>query len=267
MEKKARILSRTASRALTSLAEGVFSHTVDIALWLAIYTAEASIPQSTSGQLWRAQVAADRFLRDVNYEVIKNALITAKRQGWIKKNRRHTMPEITQNGRKRLASMMPIYDEKRVWDGRIHLITYDIPEHRASERHLLRTYLKRIGSGRLQDSVWITPYNPIDVIRSFVEERKLVGTVIVSNLGKDGAIGEEDVHSLIVRVYSLEKLSNRYTKWLREYSSRNVDHWAVIQFLSILRDDPQLPFSLLPQWWKGREAYERVKRSLQKVII
>src|SRR3989337_1644773 len=105
---------------------------------------------------------------------------------------RHAIPEITKEGRKRLRRLIPRYDEKRVWDGRMHLVTYDIPERRYSDRQLLRMYLKKIGCGRLQDSVWITPYNPVDIIRAFVEKHDLAGTVIVSDMGDGGAIGEED---------------------------------------------------------------------------
>ncbi len=193
-----------------------------------MFAADLSVPQSTSGQVFRAQWAADRFLSQVNYDVIKDAIKHARRRGWFRHSRkRHALPEITQAGKKRLADILPHYDEQRVWDGRMHLVTYDIPERRYADRQLLREYLKRIGCGRLQDSVWMPPYNPIDTIRTFVEERDLTGTVIVSDMGKDGAIGEEDRRSLIVGVYRLEELNDRYEDWLQEHIS--LDHWSVIK--------------------------------------
>ncbi len=254
---------------LLDLTEGVFSHAVDFSLWLTIYSAELSIPFGASGKIGRAQFAADRFLEYVNYDVIKDAIKHARRRGWLAQSkRRYALPEITEAGRKRLVSVIPRYDEARVWDGRMHLVTYDIPERRYADRQLLREYLKRIGCGRLQDSVWITPYNPIDTIRTFMEERDLAGTVIVSDMGEGGAIGEEDRRELIVRVYNMEELSDRYEHWLHKYPSKlSVDHWVVVQFLSILADDPQLPFPLLPSWWQGIKAYERVKHWLSKVYF
>lgn len=267
MTGKIRKASRSASRALLSLAEGVFSHSVDFVLWLTMYMAELSVPFESYGKVWRAQMAADRFLNQVNFDVIKHALATAKRQKWIEKNSRYARPEITKAGKRRLAEVLPVYDEKRSWDGRMHLVTYDIPEQRSNDRHLLRDYLRRIGCSRLQDSVWITPYNPIDIVRSFMTDRGLADTIIVSDMGKDGAIGDEDLRSLLVRIYHLEDINNCYKEWLKEFGDGRIDHWAMIRFLSILRDDPQLPFALLPKWWKGGEAYQRVKPLLKKVLI
>jgi len=83
--------------------------------------------------------------------------------------------------------------------------------------------------------------------------------VIVSDMGRDGSIGEEDIRGLIVRVYELEKLNDRYKEWLEEFDGETIDRWAVMLFLSILKDDPQLPFVLLPKWWKGDIVYQKVK--------
>lgn len=252
-------------RKFQRVTEGLFSHAVDMALWSTVFFADLTVPSSRSGKVWRAQIEADRFLSQVNYEVIKNSIITAKRNGWVKKSSRHAMPEITEAGKKRLATAIPQYDEIRKWDGRLHLITYDIPEAKADDRHLLRGILRRIGCGRLQDSVWITPYNPIGILQSFIKKHDLSGSLIVSDLGKDGAIGEEDIHALIVRVYRLDDLNKRYLELLKDI--KELDHWLVMRFLTILKDDPQFPVSLLPSWWKGEEAYRRVKPFLQKVIM
>lgn len=254
------------SRKALLAAEGVFAHTVDMALWLSIYFAEMSLPQSASGQLWRAQRAADRFLDHVNYEVIKNAMLTAKKRGWVKTVRRGALPEITKEGRRRLLSVIPLYDNKRVWDERMHLVTYDIPEKDKSQRELLRKQLIRIGCGKLQDSVWMTPYDPIDTLRTFIEERSLGGTIIISNLGRDASIGEENLQGLVVRIYKLEELNKRYEKWIKDVETlKSMDQLALFGYLSILRDDPQLPFDLLPKWWKGDKAYKRVKERIKKL--
>lgn len=254
---------------LLDAAEGVFSRTVDMALWLVVFTGEVSLPQSTSGQISRAQFAADRFLEHVNYDVIKEAIKHARRRGWLTPaRRRHAQEAITKEGKKRLAMVIPQYDRERAWDGRMHLVTYDIPETKRGDRDMMREYLRRIGCGRLQDSVWMTPYNPVDTLHGFIEERGLSGTVIVSDMGEGGAIGEEDVRALIVRVYRLEQLDERYEQWLRENPRPSaVNHWAVIRYLSILSDDPQLPFALLPSWWHGDKAYRLVQPWLAKVYL
>lgn len=260
-------VTRAASRAALKLAEGLFSFSVDYALWVTVYFGAVGMPQSTSGQLWRANRAADRFLDEVNYEVIKHAIQTARKRAWIKSFRRKALPEITQEGKKRLEAILPHYDEKRVWDGRMHLVTYDVPEEQKKDREMLREYLITIGCGLLQKSVWITPFNPIDTLRNFIEEHGLKGNIIVSDMGKDGSIGEEDVRAMLVRIYKLEELNDRYKAWLQSVDEfGEVDHVAILQYLAILKDDPQLPFSLLPPWWKGEKAYEKVKPLLEKVV-
>ena len=265
MQETMKVLSRTVGQTTLNIAEGVFSHIVDLVLWYTVYMAELSVPFNAYGKPFRASIAADRFLNQVNYDVIKHAMVHAKRQGWITRRSRHAIPTITYEGKLRLSQVIPHYDTHRVWDGRMHLVTYDIPEQQSGDRQILRGYLRRIGCGRLQDSVWITPYNPIDTIRTFIEKRSLGGTVIVSDLGRDGAIGEENLRTLIVRVYKLEALSKRYETWFADFHNEKNDHWNVIQYLSILSDDPQLPFSLLPSWWKGAQAFQCVKYLLAKV--
>ncbi len=263
-------MNRDINRAALALTEGLFSHSVDMTLWVLAYMGEMSIPFGASSQLWRAGIAADRFLYEINYNVIKNAIITAKKRGYVKTTKRRAWPQITEEGKRRLFSIIPRYDEKRVWDGRMHIITYDIPEEHRNDRHLLRDYLRRIGCGRLQDSVWITPYNPIDTIRAFIEEHGLFGNVIVSDMGQDGAIGEEDLRAMIVRIYGLKALNTRYEDFLKDSEGQKLDQLSVVRFLSILKDDPQLPFSLLPEWWKGEEAYKRINSNfitLSKQIL
>lgn len=252
-------VSKQLSRAALALADGLFGSAVDMTLYFVAYMGTVSLPQSTSGQVWRAQREAERFLNEVNYDVIKHAIHAAGKKRWIKRVNRHAPPEITQEGKRRLASILPAYDAIRAWDGHLHTIVYDIPEARRRDRDMLRDHLRRIGCGRLQYSVWVTPYNPVDIIRTFMELRELSGTVIVSDIGADGAIGEEDIRALIVRIYGLEEINERYEQWLGDVEDRTVNHWDVVKYLAILQDDPQLPFPLLPPWWKGDACYRRVK--------
>ena len=83
-----------------------------------------------------------------------------------------------------------------------------------------------------------------------------------------GAIGEENLASLVVRVWRLDRLNDRYEEWLREYKrSDKLDQWLVTSYLTILRDDPQLPFSLLPKWWKGDRAWRLVAPKIKEMYF
>jgi DNA-binding transcriptional regulator PaaX len=255
--------SRT-SKVLLDIAEGVFSNTIDMSLWLVVYLGSMSVPQSASGQLWRAEIEADQFLQKVNYETIKHAIANAKQRGWIRKTHHHGIPRITQSGRVQLRSILPTYDEKRVWDGNLHLITYDIPETQTAPRALLRGMLTRLGCGMLQESVWMTPYDPLDSLNDFIHEHQLEGTIIVSHVGQNGSIGDEDIASLVQRIFHFKELNERYALLFDSLQSKHIDHWDMIKYWSILRDDPQLPFVLLPRDWMGDNVYLKLKKYIQK---
>lgn len=52
----------------------------------------------------------------------------------------------------------------RRWDGRWRVVLFDIPERRRSVRNRLRIFMQEYGFVRLQDSVWIYPYDCEDLI-------------------------------------------------------------------------------------------------------
>ncbi|MDP1689741.1 MAG: CRISPR-associated endonuclease Cas2 [bacterium] len=54
--------------------------------------------------------------------------------------------------------------KKRKWDRRWRVVIFDIPEHRRSVRVNLRRFMEEYGFVRLQDSVWIYPYDCEDLI-------------------------------------------------------------------------------------------------------
>ncbi|MEK6624932.1 MAG: hypothetical protein AABY86_08190, partial [Bdellovibrionota bacterium] len=62
-------------------------------------------------------------------------------------------------------------------------------------------FLRKIGCGLLQESIWVTPFNPTELVREFVNDKNLAGTVLVSVLGKDGSIGGMTLEELIENVY------------------------------------------------------------------
>lgn len=248
-------------KSIFKISEGIFGELVDIILWEIAFLGASSV--NFSRQTWRARVEADKFLGQVNFDTIKNAIANARQKGFIKKaNHKRAWPEITEQGKKRLAEIVPHYDIKRVWDGRVYLITYDIPEKKKNSRELLRAFLRRLGCGMVQESVWLTPYNPKEVLKEFIEERNLAGNILISDIGEDGSVGEKDLKTLIARIYNLTELNDQYKEFIDKYKDRkNKDKIQItFTYLSILRKDPQLPFSLLPHNWVGEKAYHLFKR-------
>ncbi|MBI5644843.1 hypothetical protein HY970_01980 [Candidatus Kaiserbacteria bacterium] len=56
------------------------------------------------------------------------------------------------------------FQKPATWDGRWRALIFDVPEYRKSIRDKIRRTLMRIGFIRLQDSVWVYPYDCEDLI-------------------------------------------------------------------------------------------------------
>lgn len=193
----------------------------------------------------------------IDKETVKKAIGNAIHKKLIKKTGDDSLVELTEEGRDRISRLLPIYREKRTWNGHFYLVIYDIEERKKQERNILRNHLKKLGCGLLQNSVWLTPYNPKNILHDFIEEKNLSGAIIVSDIGKDGSIGEESIDELIKRVYRLDELNLRYKELIDFFENKKVNKiQAEFQYLSILQDDPQLPFEILPRDWMGDKVYQ-----------
>lgn len=247
------------SRSLQQITDGVVGTLTDITL-LSIFSFISAM--GPRGRTMYSVIHNDEVFRwhdQYNYQTVKQALYRLTKLGLIKRSKRRTTLEllITELGKKRLKQLLPIYHMDRPWDGHLYLISYDIPSAANHARDLLREHIRKTGGALLQDSLWINPYNPAALLNEFVERHTIPGTVLVSRLGSDGAIGEETIHELIRRVYQLDAIADRYDAFLEKYAGKNVSlPELALQYASILKDDPQLPFSLEPPDFPAKEAHE-----------
>ena len=245
------------SEKVKEISEGVVANAVDLMLVSIYYSFEFAI--AGYGYGWKAGYKAQDTRAGVNYKTLRRAHAHLRQKGLVQYvKEKNVLPKITREGKKRLFSLMPRYDKKRVWNGRIYLVTYDLPVANNKDRNLLREFLKRIGCGMLQHSVWITPYNPIKLIEEFVMEKDLdKELILVSSLGKDGTIGGMELSELVEQVYKLSELNYRYIEFMESVRRGKMPKDQIIfTYFSILKDDPQLPFKLLPEDWVGDEAYK-----------
>lgn len=227
-------------------------------LLFTFYLYGASFGKQGSYGMHKAFEEAGEALEDCNYQSIKNALNQLTKTGLIKRSGKRSQLEITitKEGKNRIDGLFPAYHINRPWDGHVYLISYDIPTAHNKERNLLRTFIRRTGGALLQESLWINPYNPHAIIEEFVEKRGIPGTVLISKLGTDGAIGDEKLSDLIARIYEYASLTKKYYDFIRTY--KNMKHPSPVavamQYTSILRNDPQLPFELEPKDFPGADA-------------
>lgn len=202
---------------------------------------------------------ADILLSRYNSKTIRKSLNNLISRQYLKRNKTKDgiTLTITREGMKRISERIPSYKETRPWDGYLYLVSYDIPIKSNAKRNILREYLRRIGCGKLQDSLWMTPYNPTEIVHVFVDEQNIPGTILVSKLGKDGAIGDEDRKNLIARVYAYKTLTDRYEEFINTYTNQKYSSPTQysIEYYSILKDDPQLPFALEPNNFPAQQAH------------
>jgi phenylacetic acid degradation operon negative regulatory protein len=246
----------------------IFGSVFDLLLYQ-VFLVGASFGKTGSRGVYRAFSEADALLEKVNHHTLATTWhqLTKRRLVTNEKRGRLYFPTITKLGKQRLRASLPFYQENRPWDGRIYLITFDIPENVRSTRNQLRQFLMKIGCKLLQESVWITPYNPRELINEWVREHKIPGTIVVSDTGHDGGIGEDTMQDLLIRVYKLEELNDRYQEFLEEVQERNKPPTILIsRYLSILKDDPQLPFQLVPKGFLAGEAYKMYQKLCSEYI-
>jgi DNA-binding transcriptional regulator PaaX len=72
--------------------------------------------------------------------------------------------QITNKGRLKLGDFDDLIDKPRHWDKKWRVLVFDIPEKRRKARDQIRNVLVEAGFTRLQNSVWVYPYNCEDFV-------------------------------------------------------------------------------------------------------
>src|SRR3989344_8360432 len=130
----------------------------------------------------------------------KTALGRLKAKGYVRFIEKHGKKsiEITENGRRALALALARETaparKKRRWDHRWRLVAFDISETRKGVRDRLRRIMHECGFLRLQDSLWISPYDCEELIGLVKTDLKLGTSVIyavVEELENDKWIKEQ----------------------------------------------------------------------------
>lgn len=244
---------------------GVFGSLLDLIIWQ-VFLVGASFGKTGPRGVTQAFNEADELLQKINHQTLSSTWHQLRKKRLLTYQQRKNLysPEISDIGKKRLEESLPQYFNNRPWDKKIYLITYDIPEKYHAKRDLLRYFLIKLKCKLLQESVWLTPYNPRQLIKKFVKANNIAGMVIISDIGSDGGIGEFTIQDLLVRLYNLESLNEKYETFIQNAKKNNKSlKYLMFEFLSVLKHDPQLPFPLLPKRWQGDKAnalYEKLKK-------
>ena len=120
------------------------------------------LPNEKYNLTYRAKSAAGRL-------VAKGYVV------WVEKDGKKFL-RITTAGRKMFAfeqAKVALQKQKMKWDGRWRMVVFDIPERRKSVRFRLCAVMREIGFIRMQNSVWVYPYDCEDFIALLKAELKI----------------------------------------------------------------------------------------------
>ncbi len=83
---------------------------------------------------------------------------------------------LTEKGERKLSQLERVnyrIKKPRHWDKKWRVLIFDIPEKRKGTREKLRSTLSQIGFVRLQDSVWVYPYDCEDLVTLLKADYKI----------------------------------------------------------------------------------------------
>lgn len=117
----------------------------------------------------------DRYNLKYRMKSVAGRLVAKGYANWVERDGKKFL-QITPKGHQALAfeqAKVTLKDQKKKWDGRWRMVAFDIPERRRKIRLRLRTVMSEIGFVRLQDSVWVYPYDCEDFIALLKAELKI----------------------------------------------------------------------------------------------
>jgi phenylacetic acid degradation operon negative regulatory protein len=194
-----------------------------------------------------------------------------RKEGWLAagKEGRETVYSLTENAWQTL-------DEGRArifhraagpWDGQWHMVIYQVPETERALREQLRRRLAWLGFGPLSPSVWVSPHDRRQQVRS-----EFTGSPAVQlDTFRSRSEGAEADRGIVARAWDLAALDRDYRTVLERYASRLGDYRtgalddraALVERMRLIYDyrhfpfrDPDLPPELLPGDWPGRRAHD-----------
>lgn len=193
-----------------------------------------------------------QFLNDYSKSSIRAAVSSLLADGDLEKIVRNGTVcfSLTSKGFRSLSrSFLRSYQGlKTQWDGKWRMIVFDIPEKKREQRGRVREILERFGFGRLTNSVYISPFNALELT---LEEIKIkVGgefNLFAFEITRSKGLGD---HKIIAkRAFRLDDLAKKYNDWIKKTKDSEGIDMLISYYDTILESDPALPEELLPLDW------------------
>ena len=157
------------------------------------------------------------------------------------------------------------------WDKKWRLVVFDIPEQKRKLRNYFRRYLVILGFGKVQRSIWISPYDFSAIIQRYA--RKLGLSDYIFQITADNFKGLSEA-ALVETFWDLKDIHNKYLKLIERYTKKQNELAELLKttpqdkkiakqiirehllwdYQTILTRDPQLPPEFLPDDWGGEKV-------------
>jgi len=209
------------------------------------------------------KIAIEAF-KKIPMKTIRRSLRHLRAKGLVAPNPDPGPPFILTNlGHNYLNSIIADYQHERPWEGRLYLVTYDVPRTNNRERNALREFLKQLGAGLLQHSVWVLPNNPQAQIEEFKNLNKINNSLIViSSFDAQGGVIGKSLSDVASETFKISAVNEAYQKFLTKHTLPCARERLIFLYLNALKLDPQLPFNLYPANWQGQVARSHFEQLL-----
>lgn len=151
-----------------------------------------------SRQYWRTIKSASREWQKISKKDLQREINNLyKSKSISKKENSDGTVTITITNKGKLKALTYRFDEMRIdkkdWDGKWRILTFDVPEKVRWGRDALRDKIKKLGFYELQKSVFIFPYdceNEINFIIEFFNIRKHVRFGVLESIDNEKHLKE-----------------------------------------------------------------------------
>ena len=208
---------------------------------------------------------------DIPEATTRVSVARLRKEGWLDADRqgRETVYSLTDTAWEMLdEGRARIFDRVTgPWNGRWHMVLYQVPETNRAAREQLRKKLSWLGFGPLAAAVWVSPHDRTDqVVSAFADDPTIKIDVFESRSA--GVAADRDIAG---RAWDLVELNKAYTELLAVYQPRLPGYRGgeldgartLVERMTLVHDyrlfpfrDPDLPHELLPANWQGRVAHE-----------
>ncbi len=171
------------------------------------------------------------------------------KKGWFEKKEGDY--RVLDLGRKEILRQFPLLEwRKKPWDGKWRVVMYDLPVRLGGRRNVLRNWLKKLGLGQWQMSIWVSPHPIIDRVDEVLGKVGLREYCSVHESRRVVGVSDKEFAR---KVWGLDELNGKYKDCLSEKTEANKRN-----MYELLMADPFLPKELLPSDW----AWDKLMRKI-----